>query len=109
MSKAKHTPGPWKVLGTSLVFGGRKPRIGSFAVAQTFMAGEDGLPLTDEREQAANARLIAAAPDLLAACRWLRHVMSNDGGDCWCSIRDQPGAKVWVEGLKATIAKAEPT
>ncbi len=53
------------------------------------------------------AEVCRAAPDLLAACEWLRNVMTNDGGDCWCAIRDQPGAKVWVEGLKAAIAKAK--
>lgn len=48
-------------------------------------------------EQAANARLIAAAPDLLAACEALEAASACE--------RDDDDADVWVQ-LRAAIAKA---
>ncbi len=78
-----HTPGPWEV------FGGRLVRA---------VQGENAIPIASleapyrrgtgivrsEREQQANARLIAAAPDLLTAledvlARWHREVSQGDG------------------------------
>lgn len=67
---SKHTPGPWSYCGINrggcicgLVFGGE------FAIATTSMCHDEELrghePDLDERK--ANARLIAAAPDLLKA------------------------------------------
>ena len=56
----KHTPGPWKVSSVEedVIEGGRA---GIFYIAQTFA----GLP---GEETQANARLIAAAPELLKVC-----------------------------------------
>ena len=57
----QHTPGPWKVTG---------PNIRSEDGALLFVQGDqfmDDDP--DPVEQAANRRLVAAAPDLLAACQ----------------------------------------
>jgi hypothetical protein len=71
----KHTPGPWVV---------------HFSRAQVdAFDGEDGQPLPvckllwpikkrSEAETRANANLIAAAPDLLAACK------SAADDDCFC-------------------------
>ncbi len=50
----QHTPGPWDASGT--VFSGPDG-----------MIGEVGFGKRDDPEMIANARLIAAAPDLLAA------------------------------------------
>lgn len=62
MSDKRHTPGPWKI-GRDISFGGRfggKTIRGSSTVAiAVFGSGRGG----------ANARLIAAAPELLAALR----------------------------------------
>jgi hypothetical protein len=60
MSEAKHTPGPWSVQP-----GSSNPLIGSaeYTVAEVL---DDCFP--DTEQQQANASLIAAAPDLLAAC-----------------------------------------
>ena len=64
MGKNKHTPGPWKVIGKD------KTEIGALlgtpeaiVIADTRFFQEP----TNPRERA-DARLIAAAPDLLAAC-----------------------------------------
>ena len=64
--KARHTPGPWEVHGRQPTFvranGGKKH------VANTDSMGDD-------EENKANARLIAAAPELLES---LREIL--DGG-----------------------------
>ena len=57
-----HTPGPWGVFGASL----EMPEIRSVNDGQ---AGRlIGFVSAEPEEQSANARLIAAAPDLYAAC-----------------------------------------
>jgi hypothetical protein len=75
MNQSKHTPGPWNVDGDATVYGPRfsiandKEQIGIFEVA-------DCKGYKQERE--ANARLIAAAPDLLLALERLVHPMADD-------------------------------
>lgn len=68
----KHTPGPWKTPGYDLpnvhVYGaGRFPAIVAYCPALVNAGGAGTTP--DER--VANARLIAAAPELLAALQEL--------------------------------------
>ncbi len=63
MSKSKHTPGPWGCIDTS------------YHAYDYRLTKPDGSPLplsiegNDHSEQRANARLIAAAPDLLEALK----------------------------------------
>lgn len=64
MSTAKHTPGSWTALVNSIVTVGIPGR-GALAIIRETPC-ESGLNLSPEIAQA-NARLIAAAPDLLAA------------------------------------------
>jgi len=71
MSRAQHTPGPWRVSTVGLMNdGGRAVVADDFRVAVVdchtkFKRGEGWMAECDTRD--ANARLIAAAPDLLAA------------------------------------------
>jgi hypothetical protein len=99
-----HTPGPW-ILATLPTSVGSCHKIGPFPAAgsrpYTFACVyADGIrPGIDDdllaaKELAANARLIAAAPDLLAACETAFHQT--------CSV-GRP--KDW-EQLRAAIAKA---
>jgi len=60
MSAAGHTPGPWTYPGGTGNFVGGPDRIR--------VADVGGMERSPEERQA-NARLIAAAPDLLAACK----------------------------------------
>lgn len=92
----RHTPGPW-IAGEPDEFGdiNIQPADGGLAIAAVVngemrrMGGQYG-------EHIANARLIAAAPKMLAA---LRLVMENDIAD---------GADPWlVDQIWAAIAKAE--
>ena len=62
------TPGPWTAHGCTLYAGPNR-------IAQTWDAEYDGLP-TPEME--ANARLIAAAPQLLEALTWALSQISDD-------------------------------
>jgi len=88
---SKHTPGPWRASHDSH---GR------------FQLIADGIPLDPERdgaqpgEGAANATLIAAAPDLLAALRHLTEVcVRNDDGSLTLGSED-------VANLEREINKA---
>lgn len=84
----KHTPGPWKVSPTS------------HHAHDYRIDGPDGLMDFDADEARANARLISAAPDLLAVCqRMLREI--EFGGTNATAIR------CMIEDAKAAIAKAE--
>jgi hypothetical protein len=62
------TPGPWTAHGCTLYAGSNR-------IAQTWDAEYDGLP-TPEME--ANARLIAAAPQLLESLQWALAQISDD-------------------------------
>ena len=101
---AKHTPGPWRIKSDPMHFdtlttveggaiGVRKP----FGVQMIVQVGGD----SDFQEAEANARLIAAAPDLLAALKvMLRdYTAVHDIGD----VEMQPA----IYQARAAIAKVE--
>jgi hypothetical protein len=86
---SEHTPGPWVARVFPTAAGGRNStwildaipdqdgKVIANAICQTAASNDD---------QAANARLIAAAPDLLAACRaflaqldYLRDLWGDEG------------------------------
>lgn len=74
-----HTPGPWAVDPT--VSSGEVMTAHGYAIHEhpTYSS------ITDTKEIQANARLIAAAPELLLA---LQELMNTDGGDLrWFSAR----------------------
>ena len=72
--EAKHTPGPWKI---EVELGSRH---GEFLIAKDAGDRGRGIAVAETRtgsgSERANARLIAAAPELLEACQtfaeWLR-------------------------------------
>ena len=78
--QAKHTPGPW-LLRSSTVYA-----LDATGTTNRFWAQpqvgwvENGVAYTSEDELTANARLIAAAPDLLAAAnRALNYIQATEG------------------------------
>ena len=85
---SKHTPGPWRAA----------PQPGQTVGVHTFthcvMAGDDALADTLTE---ADAHLIAAAPDLLAACKAVRDLVE---------FHDVPRAEIW-QIIDAAVAKAE--
>jgi len=97
-TKAKHTPGPWKVQGNSIVTNTPRPE-GCYCdviIAETphcYEPKDHIWPVI-----AANARLIAAAPDLLAA---LKHIADLIG------VPNDDESKAISETARKAIAKAE--
>jgi hypothetical protein len=73
-----HTPGPWKVINGTVYLGEAHDRVQDERLCIAKMAREPKhhIPPT---ERDANARLIAAAPELLAACESI--LLAWDGGD----------------------------
>lgn len=106
---AQHTPGPWEAideradgLDRIVVLGPdderAKHRHGRSHIVE--MRGWTGKPDDDEDTVLADARLIAAAPDLLKACRdYLAWVDRKPERKCVVAIQDN---------MRAAIAKAEP-
>jgi len=72
-TKTKHTQGPWKVLENGKGIGKHCVGTTSDAPIQAVICEIDTKSLqTNDAIRLANARLIAAAPDLLAALKSLR-------------------------------------
>jgi len=63
---SEHTPGPWRVLGTTA--NGAWIKVGTNDLAPFLIANVNVWPVV-ENDGDANARLIAAAPNLLEALR----------------------------------------
>lgn len=81
----KHTPGPWGAIGADVKTAGPNSRV----ICWTGVALD--IPLDEVR---ANARLIAAAPDMLAA---LRDIAAATTGD------DSEAALAEIQGICARI------
>lgn len=68
----KHTPGPWKIYQSQATM----PRVIVSADGSSVADANAGFPCAED-EQDANARLIAAAPDLLDALRILEEFVTE--------------------------------
>jgi hypothetical protein len=83
MSEAKHTPGPWEVRAAGVQSQGGDAgtfvaRVNAGLVARC-MTNQGNLSSAECLIAAqANARLIAAAPELLAACKEARHWITSE-------------------------------
>jgi hypothetical protein len=101
MSAAKHTPRPWTARGENvhgIQIGADKPNHPAGYVGITSV---NTFRNRDEGE--ANARLIAAAPELLAALKFL-----VDRGLTYFEGRTSPGfTREQIEKAREAIAKAE--
>ncbi len=71
--ETKHTPGEWKVIP----YNGYQKCIGTdkYTICHTTIALED----KDKVQAEANAKLIAAAPDLLAAALQIKNEIDTEG------------------------------
>lgn len=93
MSKAKHTPGPWRV---ELQSG---QQVGVHKFTHCVDCADDSIASLLTK---ADAHLIAAAPDLLEACKGALALLEvNHQG--WCIRADGPE----FVALRNAIAKAE--
>jgi hypothetical protein len=91
--ETKHTPGPWRVDIADTVKGPNGERVADAWIHEAIEVSE------------ANARLIAAAPDLLAACEslsdWLEYTMGAQS-----SVTNRNELRAQVESARAAIARA---
>lgn len=115
-AKAKHTPGPWCPFDN----GNNTHNIISYGGGRTGLVGVTfSLPVSpednEEATEEANARLIAAAPDLLAACKEAKFLAAHGigavtlGEDEWSranSDRNIGEIKRIMAIIDAAIAKA---
>ncbi len=85
---AKHTPGPWRIVGAD-----------GYATAIWGPEAQDVVPETAPMNQA-NARLIAAAPDMFAALKLAEAFIALQGKGF--------GYDEAIESIRAAIAKAKP-
>lgn len=111
MSDSKHVPGPWKMRqsrdGKRIWISGETKRYGN----REFLSVDHDDCDHDEAE--ATARLIAAAPDLLAACEAAEAVLSDLAAELcerheytgYFNSEDGHGLKV-IKALQAAIARA---
>lgn len=107
----KHTPGPWTWAGVTHVGTGASPDRGD-GTGFYHVADSDGKSICRLEEQpTANARLIAAAPELLEACRELQDaLLSHDGNLSDPMDRggwQDPGNYIAFLLSQTAIAKAE--
>lgn len=113
----RHTPGPWAPVNLDVVApgeGGRGHSGSIMVVATVTRRNERGSLLYDGDETQANARLIAAAPDLLEALKILMEDYAEHEG-CYCgqliggcsAQGGEPLGKCGYCKASAAIAKAE--
>lgn len=99
MSAAKHTPGPWRVNDNPMAMSEycilAESRGTGFGASVATANQREGYNALSPEEAKANARLIAAAPDLLDAAK-------KALADCVDLIATPAG-----EALQTAIAKAE--
>lgn len=96
----KHTPGAWEVTGSGMLGKGAS-EVTIRAVGFRLLVAK--MPKNADAE--ANARLIAAAPDLLAACVVALEAETHISPEGWKVPYLDRNAR--VELLRAAIAKAE--
>jgi hypothetical protein len=97
---AQHTPGPWKVkAGTNAVLAGRKQICSHVNAASALPVNM----LEDQEIAQANARLIAAAPELLDALQELTQIASVLEATC---LGDSRAKENRMDRARAAIAKA---
>lgn len=100
ISKATHTPGPWKKLGRDIV---STKAIGSQA-GDFFLVCNVGINTDCQTVEKcdANATLIAAAPELLAICKVMIAFLQTP-----IDLRAKDDLKVIILEMNQAIAKAE--
>lgn len=89
-----HTPGPWRI-----------DKLGPWVEADDRVEGsvaDCDVGRWEEAQRIANARLIAAAPDLLAACEFAAAVLSV----VRALAKDDPRDRIALDRCAVAIAKA---
>ena len=84
-TSSAHTPGPWRIQG-------------KFVGIETWPICELACSLPEVQVEA-NARLIAAAPELLSACEWMLRY--------WQGFENDEKPIALVSDMQQAVAKAE--
>lgn len=107
-TQAKHTPGPWYVSGDKILATRTKDGCESTLQWANVVGKIGGVPYGPPDEDKANAQLIGAAPEMLAALRVTLHRAEQARHS---SEQLGPIAAEWLDGIiseaRAAIAKAE--
>ncbi|WP_448208186.1 hypothetical protein [Azospirillum sp. sgz302134] len=101
--KTKHTPGPWWIDPKAPGGGNIQSAKGPVADARFF-----GNTSAEAMADHANARLIAAAPELLEALKGLVEVLTTDGGLEPCSLSMAPAERYFGLAVEAIAKAAAP-
>ena len=96
MSEAEHTPGPWEISRDAVPEG---------YTQNTVYAERDGERVATAFRNEANARLIAAAPDLLEACKAALDAWHAKDSNFERELNK--GTPEWLSSVRTAIAKAE--
>jgi hypothetical protein len=83
----KHTPGPWKRDSQYMPEEGAEGFSPYIVDSDGRNVGAAMMIPENEMEFVANARLIAAAPDLLEAAKWLMKMHGRLGSRAWDAMR----------------------
>jgi hypothetical protein len=98
----KHTPGPWATGNTDQLLFGRKQGNGTEPIG--FVYGPSFPERSEVGQRAlADARLIAAAPELLEALQGMCIALENIGGE---HVTGREGSEERLEAAYAAIARA---
>ncbi len=97
MTKHTHTPGPWRLIQDGPMPDSRSICAGDYGIGEVWN-------LNGNPENLANAHLIAAAPDMLAALERCEQILSN------CIVAGEALADHFptrLAAVRAAIAKAK--
>jgi hypothetical protein len=101
---AKHTPGPWHVGGIGVVRDAVVYSADKFAVCNCIVYHRHH---GGEEEMRANARLIAAAPELLSFAKEAAEVLDYYAQFKYANGKPDPAIVSLINQAEAVIAKAE--
>lgn len=115
MPNTKHTPGPWRacrdgkcdcgyVYGPPVAEAGGETPVVAIVCGPTHLSCADLVP--EREQQAANIRLIAAAPDLLEACELALKALT-DSENASLTLGAYALVALAQEKLRAAISKAK--
>ena len=94
--KAQHTPGPWNDLGDCTICSTKINKYGNFIITQCQRENTE--------EDKANAKLIAAAPELH---EWLQAVVSQGEAQLKCGDSHVTLSRNTLDLIKKSIAKVQ--
>jgi len=110
MNETKHTPGPWERINLTICTQSTR-ELPCLIIARVYEAGLETQAADSPEQATANARLIAAAPDLLEACNsilpFLKDLVKRPRSSA-SAQRIGADAEDALGVVDAAIAKARP-